>query len=59
MAEERVIRIRGDLKQAEQSFKELTDTILEQKKITIELEEELLRLKRIQEISRSKKLKQI
>tara|TARA_R100000353_G_scaffold3639_1_gene5685 strand:+ start:4550 stop:6352 length:1803 start_codon:yes stop_codon:yes gene_type:complete len=49
MAEERVIRIRGDLKQAEQSFKELTDTILEQKKITIELEEELLRLKRIQE----------
>lgn len=49
MAEERVIRIRGDLKQAEQSFKELTDTILEQKRITIELEEELLRLKRIQE----------
>ena len=48
MAEERVITIRGDLRQAEDSFKQLTDTILEQKRITIELEEELLRLKRLQ-----------
>ena len=48
MAEERVITIRGDLRQAEDAFKQLTDTILEQKRITIELEEELLRLKRLQ-----------
>lgn len=48
MAEERVITIKGDLRQAEDSFKQLTDTILEQKRITIELEEELLRLKRLQ-----------
>jgi len=46
MAEERVIRIKGDLSQAEQSFKELTDTIREQKDILISLEEEAFRLQK-------------
>lgn len=46
MAEERVIVIKGDAKNAQKAFDDLGKTIQEQKDITIEFEEELVRLEK-------------